>query len=228
MKHFVAASLAIAALAGVVALAAYELDLASSVAIVARDTCGAALAIAALSRAGRRIDAIAIGIVLATIADAVLASSTGSARMFVLAMAVFAAGHASFTKGLWRRAQRGTPRAIATMLPLALYATAVLYAIWSSLGPLRVPVVIYVTMLTIMCWRALLAAQRPRESRAALAIAGLFFVLGDTALAIHKFRAPISHSKLLALAPYWMSLGAFVMTIPAPPSEASSTRAGRG
>jgi uncharacterized membrane protein YhhN len=94
--------------------------------------------------------------------------------------------------------------------------------LWPSLGALRKPVIAYIAILTMMCWRACLAAQSPGEGvpRMAYAIGGVLFVLADTLLALHKFRAPLPHQKLLALAPYWVSLGAFVYAIAPQPRDA--------
>lgn len=209
-------SLWVSAVFGVVALATYELEPTSSLAIIARVVCGAALAFAAFARAERRADAIAIGVLLASIADALLACSASSPKLFVPAMGIFAAGHGAFMKGLWSRAPADPLRAVATLLPLALYAVFVVGILWDSLGALRVPVVVYVAMLTMMCWRAVLAAQAPGAPRVTLALAGLLFVLGDTALAINKFKTPLPHPKLLALAPYWSSLGAFALAVVSP------------
>jgi uncharacterized membrane protein YhhN len=211
------------AILGAIAIAAYELDAPSWIAIAARVACGAWLAIAALGGARQALDAMATGVLFAGIADAVLALSSSSARLFIVAMGLFAAGHVALAKGLWRLGRVGAARATTTLVPLAVYACGVVAVLWPSLGALRGPVIGYVAILTLMCWRACLAAQgatrAEASTRAAYAIGGVLFVLGDTILAVHKFRTPISHQKLFALAPYWLSLAAFVIAIARQPSE---------
>jgi uncharacterized membrane protein YhhN len=231
------------AILGMIAITAYEIDASAWIAITARIACGAWLAINAFEGA-RHIHAIstprhptdqspsrfaraglwiATGVLFAGIADGVLALSSGSVRLFVAAMGLFAVGHLALIKGLWPLPQVGRARWVSTLLLLVAYAAAVLVVLWPSLGALRGPVIAYVAILTMMCWRACLVAQSPGEGvpRMAYAIGGVLFVFADTLLALHKFRAPLPHHRLLALAPYWVSLGAFVYAIASQPREAA-------
>jgi uncharacterized membrane protein YhhN len=240
---YVTTRLAGPAILGMIAIAAYEIDAPTWIAIAARIACGAWLAISAFERA-RHLHAIsaprhqtdpsssrfaraglwiATGVLFAGIADGVLALSSGSTRLFVAAMGLFAVGHIALIKGLWPLPQVGRARWMATLLLLVAYATAVLVVLWPSLGALRKPVIAYVAFLTMMCWRACLVAQSSGEGvpRMAYAIGGVLFVLADTLLALHKFRAPLPHHWLLALTPYWMSLGAFVYAIAPQPRSAA-------
>jgi uncharacterized membrane protein YhhN len=87
-----------------------------------------------------------------------------------------------------------------------LLAGAVLAMLWPSLGPLRIPVTVYVTVIATMAWQAIARWQRlgSRDSQLA-ALGAVVFLLSDAALAWRKFRGDFPGSVLVVLGTYWLA-----------------------
>ncbi len=122
--------------------------------------------------------------------------------MFIPGLISFLIGHlfyiAAFGAGFWRRS---TWR---SRLPFSLYVVVVLGLLGPHLGPMILPVTIYVIVIMTMAWRAWERWSQTRQKAALLALVGaILFVASDSVLAFDKFRAPFEAARLLTLAPYF-------------------------
>ncbi len=100
---------------------------------------------------------------------------------------------------------------------LALYAAvgaAMLLVLWRGLGGLRLPVLIYMTVILVMGWQSL-ALWRAYSSAGALAAAagGALFVVSDSALAFERFRQPFVASRALVLTTYYAAQALLALSI---------------
>lgn len=82
------------------------------------------------------------------------------------------------------------------------YYVAMISALWGALGALRIPVMVYAAVITLMAIIALNRWKRVPERSFSYVFAGaLLFVISDSLIAIHKFMLPE-----LPLASFWIML----------------------
>ena len=122
--------------------------------------------------------------------------------MFIAGLVSFLIGHlfyiAAFSTGSWRPSSWWSP------LPFLLYAVAILSFLWPHLGQMTIPVILYVTIIMTMAWRAWERWSRMRHQAALLALVGaVLFVASDSVLAVNKFSTPFEAARLLTLVPYF-------------------------
>jgi uncharacterized membrane protein YhhN len=159
----------------------------------------AALAAATLAGAGspaRRW--LGAGLAVSAAADlAIEASFTAGLLTFLLAHLLYVRGfHNACPRPRWLR-----------LLPPAAYAAAVLRALWPGLGPLRVPVALYVAALVAVLWRASACLGRRGRPRPEvwMGVAGTWsFAVSDTLIALDRFHAPIPGARVPIMALYWL------------------------
>ncbi len=89
------------------------------------------------------------------------------------------------------------------VIPLLLLAAVVLWILWPRLGPLRLPVIIYVAALVTMAWQASVrAALLPSPLTRAAAIGAILFVISDGVLSIDRFRFKFRAAQAVIMSTY--------------------------
>lgn len=130
---------------------------------------------------------------------------------FVTGLALFLVAHLCYIRAFTLNGWRVSP------LPSLLvggYLMLMVAMLLPVLGPMRVPVALYATVISIMAWQALeQRAALETRATALVAFGAVMFVASDTALAINRFLAPLAMERLLimgtyALAQWGISLGA--------------------
>lgn len=90
------------------------------------------------------------------------------------------------------------------LVPLVIYGIVIYIIVASSLGKLKLPVLIYVVVILIMAWLAWERWSQTGQSGALLAFVGaVLFVISDTILAINRFRGAFKPSRALNLTTYF-------------------------
>ncbi|HSN60613.1 MAG TPA: lysoplasmalogenase [Ferruginibacter sp.] len=85
-------------------------------------------------------------------------------------------------------------------LLVAAYGLLLVYILFPSLGALKIPVIIYATVIMSMLLASIHIYYRVHDDAGRLFIAGaLFFVLSDSLLAFNKFHTPIQFPFLIIL-----------------------------
>ena len=132
--------------------------------------------------------------------------------LFVPGLAAFLLGHLCFLAAFV-----GDSRFAAHPLLLLAslgYGAINLWLLWDSIGvPLRLPVIVYVIVLTSMGGQAMVRARsfslnddpKARSARLA-AIGALTFTLSDSLLAWNRFHAAIPWATLWVLSTYYLAL----------------------
>ncbi len=87
------------------------------------------------------------------------------------------------------------------LIPVGIFCTAVLYLLTPWLGALKIPVMVYGTIISLMLFAALQLGFSPRRNRLIAGGAALF-VFSDIMLAWNKFRAPVSGADVLIMLSY--------------------------
>lgn len=124
-------------------------------------------------------------------------------KLFLLGLGSFLIAHliyiAMFRKYRARESRKLRPARMAGIAAILIVLASMLAALWNSLGPLLVPVVVYALVLCCMGISAMHADLRNPLA----AIGALSFIASDAMLAIAKFRGPfVAHEPLIWITYY--------------------------
>lgn len=146
--------------------------------------------------------------------DIFLLLETRSGLFFTLGLASFLMAHVLFALVFIQKWKAETPRNFWwIVLSLFSYGGLLFYILKDSLGPLKVPVVLYILGILAMVITAFRRKGNvPQPSFSLVFIGALFFVLSDSVLAIDKFivAIPLSHIMIMgtyATAQYLITIG---------------------
>ncbi len=141
---------------------------------------------------------IALGLGLSLLGDALLALPTDQ---FVAGLVAFLLAHLAYVAGYLNRSRAAAP---SWLLVAASAVAGFLYLLDTrgNLGPMRVPVFVYATVIGAMLWRAGSLARLDRAGRWAL-VGALLFVASDMVLAWNRFVAPDPALRYINILLYW-------------------------
>jgi len=149
--------------------------------------------------AGRYQLAILLGLIFSLAGDILLMLPSDR---FVAGLASFLLAHLCYIRAF--TAGRGVDSAPLVLLLYLVFAALVLRALWGHLGPMRVPVALYVAVIVTMAWQA---GARATEATSPSAIAGAagaaIFLASDALLAIARFRGSFPHAQGWILGTYF-------------------------
>ncbi len=90
------------------------------------------------------------------------------------------------------------------LLPLFIYGFIIYVILASSLGKLKIPVIVYLIVIMIMVWLAWELWSQTGQSAGLLAFIGaILFVISDTILALNRFRGAFKSARALNLITYF-------------------------
>jgi uncharacterized membrane protein YhhN len=124
-------------------------------------------------------------------------------RLFVFGLGSFLVAHLVYISVFVRNRRRPFVLGAAQMLPagfVLLYSVAVSAWLLPTLGPLVVPVAIYMCAITAMVLSAILA----RFSNPWVAVGAVLFLISDSLLAVNKFKTPIPFRDVLVWTTYYV------------------------
>ena len=95
------------------------------------------------------------------------------------------------------------PQKVRFSFPIILAGTGLVVVLLPHLGELKIPVMIYALVLTIMVLQALFRfGFTAKRSFVLIFVGALFFMISDSALAINKFMHPLPMASLLIMSTY--------------------------
>lgn len=87
--------------------------------------------------------------------------------------------------------------------PIILYGTGLVVILYSRLGDLKIPVLLYALVLTLMVLNALMRFGRTSTPSFVMVFGGaLLFMISDSILAVNKFLDPIPYSGFWIMSTY--------------------------
>lgn len=99
-------------------------------------------------------------------------------------------------------------------LPVFLFAGSIYLLLRPYLHTMRLPVLLYMAVISLMAWLAIsLFAQRGEEWTLSAAIGALLFVISDAALALNHFRRPFWSAQMLVLGTYYLAQWLIVLSV---------------
>jgi len=141
--------------------------------------------------------------------DVFLLFQDKSASFFLFGLTSFLIGHVlyilSYRYFRWKDTSRellGTQK-VRIALPIILAGTGLVVVLYPSLGDLKIPVMIYALVLTLMVLNAVFRYGRTSSASFWFAFAGaVLFMISDSLLAINKFMNPLPQASLLIMLTY--------------------------
>jgi len=192
------------AVAGVLAGAAFLAGLAfdsPSLRIVAKPVPALCLAAWVAWRGrGPAARPLGLGLLLSALGDWLLEYDPGT---FLPGLLAFLAAHVAYAAGFLLETRRPS---LARALPFALWGVLGYLGMRPGLGRLALPVVVYLTAICVMMWRAAAGVGRdgPPRPHEWMALAGaVLFGLSDTLIGLDRFRAPIESASVAIILLYW-------------------------
>ncbi len=141
--------------------------------------------------------------------DILLMFQAKQALFFIAGLVSFLIGHVLYI--FCYRAMRNEkstnallgPQKIRYSLPIILAGSGLVTVLYPSLSDLKIPVMIYALVLTVMVLQALLRfGFTNKKSFAFLFVGALFFMISDSLLAINKFLEPLPFASLIVMLTY--------------------------
>lgn len=91
-------------------------------------------------------------------------------------------------------------------LPVVIFAIGIYRLLTPNLGKLRLPVLVYMSVIALMAWLAItLFVQQGASWTVWAAIGAVLFVISDSALAFNRFRKPFWSAQLIVLGTYYVA-----------------------
>ena len=176
-----------------------ELDLAS-LRLVAKPLPALVLAGWVVQRNDRALGRlVSIGLVVSALGDVLL-----EAGRFLPGLVAFLAAHVAYVAAFVADERR---LRLARALPFVLWTASAFGLLRPGLGDMMVPVAVYVSVITVMMWRAAarVGSSTTQPLAARLGLAGaIAFGASDTLIAFDRFLQPTSGVQLPILVLYWL------------------------
>lgn len=124
--------------------------------------------------------------------------------LFVAGLLAFLVAHLCYIVAFARTG--GGLRDPVAAVAVSAIAGTMLAILWPGLGALRIPVVVYVTVIATMAWQAIARWRHLRSPDAAgAALGAALFLASDSALALRKFRGEFAGATFVILGTYWVA-----------------------
>lgn len=138
--------------------------------------------------------------------DVLLMFTENNELFFLLGLAAFLIGHIFYMLTFNKMADKnsiGKPlQPLFYLLPL-LFAVSLLIVLFPNLGEMKIPVIAYATVISLMCMAAMRRWQKTdRQSFVTVLAGAVLFIFSDALIAINKFHTPFNMASLLIMITY--------------------------
>ncbi len=138
-----------------------------------------------------------IGLIFSACGDVLLALNGG--ELFVFGLGAFLIAHLFYLAYLLPiEITRGN---LVRVLPCLIYGTIMMTILYPNLGPLSIPVVIYMVVLMAMGVAALLS----KKSHPWLVLGSISFIVSDSIIGVNKFVVDVPYSHFLIMVSYYFA-----------------------
>ncbi len=145
---------------------------------------------------------VTVGLISSAVGDVLLELSFSGS--FVMGMIAFLIGHVMYAVAFFKAAPRVRPL---EFLPFIAWGLCIGSLVWSGLGPLKIPVAVYMSVILVMMWRATAFVAQTRHTHGVwvwLAMSGaLLYGLSDSLIALNKFHHKLEHVRPMISLTYW-------------------------
>ncbi|HRG29060.1 MAG TPA: lysoplasmalogenase [Chitinophagales bacterium] len=149
---------------------------------------------------------LVIAILFCWAGDVLLMFTEINELFFLLGLAAFLIGHIFYMLTFNKMADKnsiGKPlQPLFYLIPL-LFALSLLIVLFPNLGEMKVPVIAYATVISLMCVAAMRRWQRTDMPSFITVLTGaVLFIFSDALIAINKFHTPFNAASLLIMITY--------------------------
>ncbi|KRD10117.1 hypothetical protein ASE21_10370 [Flavobacterium sp. Root901] len=141
------------------------------------------------------------------IGDVILLFSDIAEIYFILGLVSFLISHIIYCLLFNKQAKEKIKRNAVIFgigsIVIACYLTGMLYVLLPALGDLKIPVIVYASVISVMLlfsYNGLLIWKKPANQY--VFFGALFFVVSDSILAINKFHMPVQKSSFIIMLTY--------------------------
>ena len=153
--------------------------------------------------------AVLIGLVLSLIGDILLMLPRDR---FLAGLIAFAIAHCAYIVAFCVHTRFAARPLL--FLPYAIAAVIIMRMLWPHIAPLRIPIVIYVVLLSTMASQALIrASMHPWPAAVAAATGAALFVVSDATLAIDRFRGSFRSAPAIIAITYTVAQALIAVSI---------------
>lgn len=127
--------------------------------------------------------------------------------LFIFGLSSFLIAHLIyiflFTRGLKSEALSLKPGKLILAIIILIWAIMITQALSPGLGSLRLPVLIYISVITLMTISAIFRMDRVSSMSFILVFTGaVFFIISDMFIAVNKFISPVEMSRVIVMSTY--------------------------
>ena len=134
--------------------------------------------------------------------DVLLQFSGGQDNFFLFGLASFLLGHL-FYMFTFRKLQQGGKLVWWWLIPVAAYVFFLLYTVWPGLGEMRIPVLAYAVVITLMLVFALRRYRGTTTiSFSTVAAGAILFIISDSLIACNTFHETIRYASIAIMSTY--------------------------
>ena len=137
--------------------------------------------------------------------DVALGITRHQESMFILGLVCFLLTHVLYVIVFFRTAGKNLPpkKFLYTVIPVLLYGIVLLYILYDDLGEMKIPVIIYTTVILAMVAAAINRIEKVNRTSFYLVLVGaVLFLSSDSMLAINKFSNPFPFASPLIMFTY--------------------------
>jgi uncharacterized membrane protein YhhN len=145
------------------------------------------------------------GLLFSWAGDVLLELPEGAAGLFVPGLICFLLAHLMYLSVFFLTSGENfiLHRGIFFIIPLVMYGIGLLYYLYDSLGDMRMPVILYTSVILIMLAGAINRLKKVNRTSYWLILAGaILFVLSDSAIAVDKFGYHFRGSATMVMLTY--------------------------
>jgi uncharacterized membrane protein YhhN len=149
---------------------------------------------------------ICVALLLSWSGDVLLMGEPYGSMFFIFGLVAFLMAHVAYiayflnTTSLKPSYFRQRP---IMLLPVAAIVIELLNVLWSSLGAMKIPVIVYALVIGTMCAAALWQYKKLQFSASIWFITGaISFIISDSLLAINKFSHPFDYAGIFIMVTY--------------------------
>jgi len=170
------------------------------------------LAFVSANRSNMPFKLLIWGLIFSWVGDLLLLFDQVQSYLFVYGLASFLIAHLlyifCYRKARYEEAELGLlpTQEMRYLFILVLAGSAAVWILFPHLGSLKVPVIIYAIVLTLMAIAALYRfGKTPKSSFGLVFIGALLFMVSDSMLAINKFVEPINNAGFWVMLTYGLA-----------------------
>lgn len=154
-----------------------------------------------------------LALIFSLLGDILLMFAHLSDGYFMVGLVSFLLAHVMYIFVFLKHRNRNRS-GIALGTTLGIYALVLLLILWTGLGNLLAPVILYMLVILIMALTAYLRKEKvPRDSFNLVFYGALLFLASDSILALNKFYQPVAFASVLIMGTYALAQLCIVLGI---------------